>query len=627
MSITKIRIGIPFNTEAVVEQLPAKDVSSLKYFELDETEDGLFFRYEDVTEKTAVYGLGEQVRGINKKGWIYGTDCTDDPDHDESRKSLYGAHNFIIIDDPDRAIRFGVFFDYPGKVTYDLGYTDSTELKISVSDKNIDIYIIDTDKLINIVSDFRHLIGKSYLPPMWGLGYGQSRWGYKNEADILEVVKKYKDAGIPLDMIYLDIDYMERYKDFTLNEEAFPDLEKLSDDLKAQGIRLIPIIDAAVKVEDGYDVYEEGVQKGYFCTDKDGKPFVGAVWPGKSCFPDFLQPKVRDWFGKKYKFLIEKGIEGFWNDMNEPAIFYSENRLKQVIERTIELSKTNIGLEEFFELTGMYATLNGNKQYYEDFFHNVDGKPVRHDKVHNLFGMNMTRAAGEAIKEMYPDREFLFFSRASSIGAHRYGGIWMGDNSSWWSHILLNLQMLPSLNMCGYLFTGADIGGFGQNTTEDLVLRWIALGVFVPLFRNHSCMGTREQELYRFNSISTFRNFITIRKAMIPYMYELLRSSNEEGRMMYIPLAFAYEDDERARSVEDQLMMGDDIMLAPVYTQNAKGRYVYLPEDMLCVRMKSVDEYLIYELPRGSHYVECALDEIIFFVRSEETIDRMLGKA
>jgi len=187
--------------------------------------------------------------------------------------------------------------------------------------------------------------------------------------------------------------------------------------------------------------------------------------------------------------------------------------------------------------------------------------------------------------------------------------------------------MLPSLNMCGYLFTGADIGGFGQNTTEDLVLRWIALGVFVPLFRNHSCMGTREQELYRFNSISTFRNFITIRKAMIPYMYELLRSSNEEGRMMYIPLAFAYEDDERARSVEDQLMMGDDIMLAPVYTQNAKGRYVYLPEDMLCVRMKSVDEYLIYELPRGSHYVECALDEIIFFVRSEETIDRMLGKA
>ena len=430
----------------------------------------------------------------------------------------------------------------------------------------------------------------------------------------------YRENHIPLDMIYMDIDYMDSYKDFTLNPENFPDFPDFVKEMKDQELRLIPIIDAGVKVESGYEVYEEGVEKRYFCQREDGSDFVAAVWPGDTHFPDFLNKDARKWFGDKYSFLISQGIEGFWNDMNEPAIFYSSEGMEEAKKLAGEFSQDKEGKIHIWKMQGELNGLANNPEDYRRFYHNVDGKKIRHDKVHNLFGYNMTRAAGEAFDRIDPEKRFLMFSRSSYIGMHRYGGIWMGDNKSWWSHILLNLKMLPSLNMCGFLYTGADLGGFGADATRDLVLRHMALGVFTPLMRNHSAIGTREQECYQFENVEDFRNVVNTRYRLVPYLYSEYMKAVLNDDMYFKPLGFVYPDDKMAIRVEDQLILGNEIMIAPVYEQNARGRYVYLPEEMRFVKFLTDGSISEEILEKGVHYVEVALNEVPLFIRSGKCI-------
>lgn len=610
--IKKYVYGNPFPTDAVVESIE-KSEDKLPFFEVNGNGEYVYHLLED----DIVYGLGEQVRGINKKGWKYISWNYDNPNHQEDTQSLYGAHNFIII---SGSVTFGAFFDYAGKMDFDIGYTNRDTLKIKANKNDLTIYIITGENEKDIVKQFRKIIGKSYVPPLWAFGYGQSRWGYKNEQDIRTVAEKYKSADIPIDSIYLDIDYMERYKDFTIDKERFPDFESLVKDMKSQGIHLVPIIDAGVKIEKDYNVYEEGVKENYFCKNADGNDFVGAVWPGRVHFPDFLQPSTRKWFGEKYSVLTKLGIDGFWNDMNEPAIFYTEDRLSDTCEKIKQLTSTNMGINEYFEFTEMVAGLNGNIGDYDKFYHNVDGKMIKHSDIHNLYGMNMTRSAFEALKEINPEKRTLFFSRSSYIGAHRYGGIWQGDNKSWWSHILQSMQQLPALNMAGFLFIGSDVGGFGANTTEDLMLRWLQYSLFTPLFRNHSADGTREQELYRFDNVDVASKMIKIRYSLIPYLYSEFLKAVLNDEMMFKPLAFDFPNDCMAKQVEDQLLIGNELMIAPIYKQNAQGRYVYLPEEMMLVRMKSYDDYTTEILSKGHHYVDVALNELVFFVRNNKAI-------
>ncbi len=610
--IKKYVYGNPFPTDAVVESIE-KSEDKLPFFEVNGNGEYVYHLLED----DIVYGLGEQVRGINKKGWKYISWNYDNPNHQEDTQSLYGAHNFIII---SGSVTFGAFFDYAGKMDFDIGYTNRDTLKIKANKNDLTIYIITGENEKDIVKQFRKIIGKSYVPPLWAFGYGQSRWGYKNEQDIRTVAEKYKSADIPIDSIYLDIDYMERYKDFTIDKERFPDFESLVKDMKSQGIHLVPIIDAGVKIEKDYNVYEEGVKENYFCKNADGNDFVGAVWPGRVHFPDFLQPSTRKWFGEKYSVLTKLGIDGFWNDMNEPAIFYTEDRLSDTCEKIKQLTSTNMGINEYFEFTEMVAGLNGNIGDYDKFYHNVDGKMIKHSDIHNLYGMNMTRSAFEALKEINPEKRTLFFSRSSYIGAHRYGGIWQGDNKSWWSHILQSMQQLPALNMAGFLFIGSDVGGFGANTTEDLMLRWLQYSLFTPLFRNHSADGTREQELYRFDNVDVTSKMIKIRYSLIPYLYSEFLKAVLNDEMMFKPLAFDFPNDCMAKQVEDQLLIGNELMIAPIYKQNAQGRYVYLPEEMMLVRMKSYDDYTTEILSKGHHYVDVALNELVFFVRNNKAI-------
>ena len=606
--IYKKQYGQPFDTESVVGSfLPMME--TIPY--LTKEPDGFSYAMEP---QDVLYGLGENVRGINKRGWVYESKCSDDGNHTEGKSSLYGAYNFMIVSGKDT---FGFFIDYPGKVTFDCGYTDMDTLRITVAEENYDLYIIEGESLTDIVHQFRQLVGRSYIPPKWAFGNAQSRWSYMNEDEVREVVANYRANHMPLDAVVLDIDYMERYKDFTVDAQRFPRFADFAAEMKAQGIHLVPIIDAGVKIEDGYDVYEEGVKNGYFCTNQDGTPFVAGVWPGRVHFPDMLNPEARAWFGSQYKVLLDQGIEGFWNDMNEPAIFYAEERLKKTFAKIGEYNKQNLDISSFAAFTGMVAELSNNENDYKLFYHNTKQGRMRHDKVHNLFGYNMTRAAGDAFERLEPDKRILMYSRSACIGMHRYGGIWTGDNHSWWSHILLALHMMPSLNMCGFLYEGPDIGGFGSNTTEDLVLRWYGMGIFSPLLRNHSAKDTRRQEPYRFKNKAAFAGILQLRYLLLPYIYSEYMKAALHDEMYCMPLAFAFPEDDFARRVEDEVMIGESLLIAPVYEQNARGRYVYLPEEMLQVRVKCSESNRIETsvLPAGHHYIPVELDEVVFFMR------------
>ena len=608
--IQRFSFGHPFPTQSVVLSLPAES-GPIPFL----TPDGSGWQLT-LSEQAAVYGLGEMPRGIIKRGWHYIANNTDESRHSEDKLSFYGAHNFLLVRDGSTC--FGLFVDFPGKVYYDIGYSRHDLLSFHTETPDYDLYLLSGGNENAICREFRTLIGRSYIPPRWAFGLAQSRWGYKTEEDVREVARQYKEHDLPLDMICMDIEYMQDYADFTVNKERFPDLTKLSADLKAQGIRLVPIIDAGVRVDPNDSTCTEGLEKGYFCKKADGTPFVAAVWPGKAYFADFLRPEVREWFGHKYKALTDCGIEGFWNDMNEPSLFYSPERLRAFLDDMAALrEKDNIEQEEFFpRVVGGAMGLMNSPADYASFYHEADGRKVRHDQVHNLYGGSMTRAAGEAFADLRPGQRTLLYSRSSFIGSHRYGGIWLGDNNSSWAQLLANIQMMPSVQMCGFLYSGADLCGFSCDTTPDLALRWLEFGLLTPLMRNHSAVGTRMQEYYRFPEVlPAVRNMIRLRYALLPYLYSEFMKAALENTSYFRPLAFDYPDDPDAREVEDQLLLGEGLMAAPVYVQNAHGRHVYLPEPMKLLRLRAVDDYDEEILPAGHHYIRCALDEMLLFIR------------
>ena len=418
---------------------------------------------------------------------------------------------------------------------------------------------------------------------------------------------------------------MENYKDFSIDEKKFSNLGELSEHLLKYGVRLVPIIDAGVKLEDGYSVYEEGREKNYFCKKTDEKTdYVAGVWPGRSCFPDFLREDVREWFGSKYQKLTDNGIEGFWNDMNEPAMFYSDESLAEALEQFENFKGQNLDIQSFFEFTKVSgSTFNQMKDYMRFCnkvkFANGEEKYIRHDKIHNLFGGKMTQATGEGLKKIFPDRRCLLYSRASCIGSHRYGGIWTGDNNARWNHLEQEIKMLPGLNMCGFLYSGADIGGFSEFASEDLMIRWMSFGAFTPLMRNHAAWDAREKELYKFERIDIFRSILQLRYSLLPYIYSEFVKAAVNGTMFIRPLGFDYEEDERAMEIQDQLMVGEGIMVAPVYKQNENGRMIYFPEPMTKVVWKN-GAYKCSKIKKGDVYVSVPLDSVVFFVKNKRAV-------
>lgn len=596
--ITRTTYGQPWDTEAVV--VPVEE-AALQGLECDAGAHSICFT-RPLRKEDQVFGLGETTRGINKRGDRLISYNVDNFHHSPDTLSLYGSHNFLVVDGTETV---GFFFDTPARVIFEIDVDGSGVLSVDCDTVDMKVYTITGETAEDVVNQFLGSIGRSFIPPLWAFGFGQSRWGYKNERDYRNVADGYRKANLPLDYICMDIDYMEKFIDFTFNKKRFPDFPGFRREMADRGIRLVPIVDAGIKIEPGNPVYEEGVRKNYFCKNRDGRDFKAAVWPGMTHFPDFFQPEARQWFGRQYKFYTDRGVEGFWNDMNEPSIFYSEY--------TGRLSR-----KDFVPDTDGRFQPGVNLADYKNFYHKVDGKMVVHHKVHNAFGYLMTRSAGEQLEKLL-DHRYLLFSRSSYIGAHRYGGIWTGDNFSTWEHLRMAVRQMPSLNMCGFLYIGTDIGGFGLNTNRELLLRWLAFGVFTPLMRNHSAIRTRNQECYRFSNPDSFRSVLTARYRLLPYLYSEFMKAALRQQMYFRPLSFVYGDDPEARQVEDQLLVGDSIMMAPLMEKGKNTRRVYLPEDMTFVLYDGW-EFNQTPMKKGWAEIFATANQVPFFIRKGKLV-------
>ena len=625
MEIKRFGIGNRIITGSVIEEHEYSDLKELNnYFDFQKEEDNYLLSFA-LEKDDRIYGLGENVRGINKRGGFYSSFNDDDPEINETRKSLYAAHNFLIISGKHT---FGVFLDTPTVINYDLGFSNLDKLTI-YSKSGFDLYIFDSKSNypeIDIIRHFRKMIGQSYIAPFWAFGIGQSRWGYKSKEDLEDVIKGFEDKRLPLDMLYFDIDCLEEFEDFTFNNTFYKNgkIDKsFFEKLKEKNIHLIPIVDAAVKVKKGYFLYEDLLKNKAYCFDKDLNPFVVGVWPGDSLLPDYLSASGQDVFGRGYKTYLDLGIDGFWNDMNEPALFYSKKNMTSYIDYLKNLDYDHFKIDDFNLISYKTKMMKNNIDDYKSFYHKYDlaykdNNIINHFDVHNMYGYKMVEAANNYFKkynlENNINNKYLLISRSSMIGSHRYSGIWTGDNAAYWDHLLLNLKMMPSLNMCGYLYSGADIGGFGHDSSEDLLLRWMALGIFTPLFRNHTCMGVKIKDYHLSQKTNIIRNILSIRYALLPYIYSEYIKAIFDNKLLFTPLSFIFKDDERCIEIEDELLFGESLLIAPLYKQNARGRMVYLPDDALEVRMINGKDYSLSKLAKGDHYIKVENYEVVFFL-------------
>ncbi|MBO6157922.1 MAG: alpha-glucosidase [Firmicutes bacterium] len=612
--------GRPIETYALAEEIQYSrnvsiDQEDADFFPVNafaRIPDGLLFK-SDLPKGDFVYGLGETMRGINKRGGRYISYNTDDAHHRVDMPSLYSSHNWFVISPPSDASGrkpYGLFFDTPARTTFDLDSDGSETARVKVESQDLRLVYVTGETVVDVCRQFLQVIGRSFLPPLWAFGFGQSRWGYESSRDVRRVAARYQREGLPLDYICLDIGYMDRFIDFTINPKKIPDLKALVEEMKVQGIRLVPIIDAGIKVEPGNPVYDEGIRNGYFVTNEQGEPFKAAVWPGMTHFPDFFKANVRRWFGDWYRVLTRCGIEGVWNDMNEPSIFYSE--------RSGRLGMVKMGLNYVAPRLAEKYAISTTEDYQHMYHHLDDGTKRRHHDIHNVFGALMTRASGEGLNRQVEGR-YLLFSRSSYIGAHRYGGMWTGDNYSSWAHLRQNVKQMPGLNMCGFLYSGADTGGFGGNCTRELLLRWLAFSCFTPLMRDHSATRTRDQESYAFGDTEDFRRILSLRYRILPYLYSEFMKAALRCDLLIRPLSFDFPDDPTARKIEDQLMIGESLMIAPVVQEGAEGRMVYLPEDMSQVRY-AAGQFFVEEVPAGMRQVQVPIDQVVFYIRKGKAI-------
>lgn len=488
-----------------------------------------------------VYGLGDKTGFLNKRGYTYENWNTDDPSpHEESFHTLYKDFPVFFVSSQS-ADTYGVFFDNTFRTYFDFGFESPDYLSFGAREGYLNFYFLAGPTLRAAVSRYTWLTGRCPLPQRWTLGYQQSRWGYADAETFRQLARTFRELDIPLDALHFDIDYMDGYRVFTTDERRFPDFPGLMQELGEQGIKAVTIIDPGVKVDPDYTVYQQGLAQRCFCRDADDLVYVNEVWPGRSVFPDFGAPHVRDWWAGLQRFLTEQGVSGVWNDMNEPASF--QGPLPDSVRMT-----------------------DGERE-------------TTHGEMHNVYGHLMSRAAFQGWKEATGLRPFVI-TRACYSGSQKYAVCWTGDNQSLWNHLRMAIPQQCNLGLSGMAFMGTDIGGFGADATPELMARWVQVGCFSPLFRSHSANGTRLQEPWRFGEEVTdiFRRYVKLRYALLPYYYDLFRQCEETGLPPLRPLVLHYEHDETVREMNDEFLLGEQLLVAPVVEQGARRRMVYLPE-------------------------------------------------
>jgi len=529
------------------------------------------------------YGLGDKATQMNLKGKRVENFATDQYAYQKEQDPLYKVVPFYIGLHNKQS--YGVFFDNTFRTFFDFCQERRNVTSFWAEGGEMNYYFIYGPQMQDVVTTYTDLTGKPELPPLWVLGYHQCKWSYYPESKVKEITSKFRELKIPCDAIYLDIDYMEGFRCFTWNKNYFPDPKRMVAELAEDGFKTIVIIDPGIKIDKDYWVYQEALEKDYFCKRADGPYMKGKVWPGECNFPDYTNPVVREWWAGLFKELIsEIGVKGVWNDMNEPAVMEVPN-----------------------------------KTFPMDVRHVYDGNPCSHRKAHNIYGTQMARATYHGVKRfVYPKRPFVI-TRSAYSGAQRYTSSWTGDNVATWEHLWLANIQVQRMSISGMGFTGSDIGGFAEQPTGELYARWIQLGVFHPFCRTHSSGDHGNQEPWAFDEevINITRKFVSLRYQLLPYLYTMFWQYIEEGLPMLKPLVYYDQDDTQTHYRNDEFIFGNEILVCPILEPNAVGRRMYLPRGEWY-------NYWTNELSTGGKevWIDTKFDEIPVFVKAGAIIPK-----
>jgi alpha-glucosidase len=507
-----------------------------------------------LAEDEHVYGFGEKNGRLDKRGWNLGGYNyvmwnTDTYMHDAATDPLYVSVPFFMTLRHGKA--HGIFLDSTWRSFFDVGHDHPGLLTFGAAGGDLDYYFINGPDPKQVIERYTALTGRMPLPPLWSLGYNQCRYSYYPESRVRELAQTFREKKIPADVIWLDIDYQDNYKPFTWNNDRFPDPKKMISDLKDEHFRIVCIVDPHPKMQKGYEPYDEGVRGNYFVKNADGTVYQGPVWPshakddpGPSVFPDFSNPAARKWWGHLYRGLMDDGIAGIWNDMDEPSVF--------------DTPSGTMPLNVVFE---------------------NDGQPATGDQMHNVYGQQMSRATYEGLSRLRPDTRPFVLTRSSFAGGQRYAAVWTGDSTSDWSSLRQSIAMLLGLGMSGFPFVGSDIGGFVGAPSPELYTRWLQVGVFSPFMRSHSDSGSPSKEPWVFGDSDEAINkrAIELRYELLPYIYNVMQEASETGVPALRPLLMEFPQDEKVAAIDDEFLFGSDLLVAPVLHEEVTQRDVYLP--------------------------------------------------
>ena len=485
-----------------------------------------------VTGPVDFYGGGEVTGPLRRNGRTINLWNSDSFNYDPNNKTeLYQSHPWMMGVRPD-GTAFGVLFDSSWKAT--LGTTDNAVTYTSQG-APFRVFIIDRDSPQAVLRGLGELTGTMQMPPLWALGYQQCRWSYTSADEVRRIADTFRKETLPCDVIWMDIDYMNGYRIFSFNNQTFPDPHGLNDYLHSQGFHSVWMIDPGVKFETGYPTYDTGEKADVFVKDKTGADFHGSVWPGPCVFPDFTRPETRTWWAGNYQPFLEQGVDGVWNDMNEPSVFDSPTHTMP-----------------------------------EDTEHRGGGDlPAGpHLLYHNAYGMLMVRATREGLLQKRPDSRPFVLSRANFLGGQRYAATWTGDNVSTWDYLKASIPMSLTLGLSGQPFSGPDLGGFSGSPTPEVWGNWIAMGTFFPFCRGHAERGTPSKEPWAFGPDveKAARIALGRRYRLLPYLYTLFQHASTTGEPIMRPLFFADPKDPALRAEQNAFLVGDNLLVVPKWS-------------------------------------------------------------
>ncbi|HYC00831.1 MAG TPA: TIM-barrel domain-containing protein [Candidatus Limnocylindrales bacterium] len=516
-----------------------------------------------VAERSVLTGFGEKAGRLDKRGAVLKM-RNRDADMRAGGDPLYVAIPFFLAatppppgDERAPARAAGLFADCFAPSRFDVARSEADVVRIDVESNSLDVFLVPGPSAADVIRRFTTIVGRMPMPPRWAIGYHQSRWGYDSQAKLEEVARELRTRRIPADVLMLDIDYMRGFRVFTWDPQRFPDPAAMLARLAADGFRVVTIVDPGVKVDAEYPVYAEALARGYLCRRSDGSIYTVQVWPGASALPDFNRAEVRQWWAQQHRALTDAGVAGIWNDMNEPAGWQRDVRMGRLILP--------------------YRNQNTDGVVQAD---PVDeSRTLSHEEVRNLYGLQECRATFAGLQEARPQERPFVLSRSGYAGIQRYAAIWTGDNASRWSDLRQSISMLLGLSLSGVAFCGSDIGGFSLSCPSELYARWIQLGALYPFSRTHSMWLGRHQEPYNFGPRveAVAREAIGLRMRLMPYLYSLFHQAHRTGAPVWRPLFYEFPQDAACYGVDDQLMLGPSLMLAPVLGKRERTRKLYLP--------------------------------------------------